>query len=164
MKRAVRAGAVNSSTNDKRRAISCDSQGGHPGEQREVYLANLFICHRKNDAASALRLARELEIFGHNVWFDEWRIDVGDSIVARIDEGLLNAGYVLLCHSSSDMSEWVNREWQSTLARQLSGHAVKLLPVLLSGTKVPAILADIKYADLVADWPAGMRALLAAIR
>jgi hypothetical protein len=46
----------------------------------------------------------------------------------------------------------------------LSGHAVKLLPVLLSGGRAPAILVDIRYADLVADWGAGVRALLAAIR
>jgi hypothetical protein len=127
-------------------------------------LANLFICHRKSDAAAADRLARELARSGHTVWFDEWKIDVGDSIVARIDEGLEGAGYVLLCYSASGMSKWVNREWQSTLARQLSGHAVKLLPVLLSGGQAPAILIDIKYADLVANWGEGMRALLAAIR
>jgi hypothetical protein len=127
-------------------------------------LANLFICHRKADSPAAERLARELEGAGHVVWFDEWKIDVGDSIVERISEGLEGSHYVVLGYSATGMSEWVNREWQSTLARQLSGHAVKLLPVLLSGGRVPAILADIKYADLVMDWDSGVQALIGAIR
>ena len=127
-------------------------------------MANLFICHRKADAASAERLARTLELSGHSVWFDEWNINVGDSIVARINEGLEGSHYVVLCYSASGMSGWVNREWQSTLARQLSGHAIKLLPALLSGGDAPAILADIKYANLVADWDKGVQALLVSIR
>ena len=51
----------------------------------------------------------------------------------------------------------------STLARQLSGCSVKILPVLLSGGAAPAILADIQYADLVTDWDRGVGALLRAI-
>jgi hypothetical protein len=52
----------------------------------------------------------------------------------------------------------------STLARQLDGQPVKILPVHLTGGSVPEILADLKYADLVADWDDGVRRLLAAIR
>ena len=62
------------------------------------------------------------------------------------------------------LAPWMSREWMSALARQLDGHAVKLLPVRLSGGEPPAILADIKYADLVKDWDGGVRALLRAIR
>jgi hypothetical protein len=41
---------------------------------------------------------------------------------------------------------------------------VKLLPVRLTGGKPPAILADIRYADLVADWTKGFAELTRAIR
>ncbi|MCP4700166.1 MAG: toll/interleukin-1 receptor domain-containing protein [Gammaproteobacteria bacterium] len=127
-------------------------------------MANLFLSHRKADAALAERLAAELKNAGHQVWFDEWRINIGDSIVEQIDQGLEGAAYLLLCYSSAGMSPWVDREWMPTLARQLSGHAVKILPLLLNGGKPPAILADIKYADLVQDWDKGVQALLKAIR
>jgi hypothetical protein len=50
------------------------------------------------------------------------------------------------------------------LARQLSGYGVKVLPVRLSGGMPPAILADIKYADLVKDWSRGITELLRAMR
>nr|VFJ69569.1 MAG: TIR domain-containing protein [Candidatus Kentron sp. FW] len=51
-------------------------------------MANLFISHRKADSAQAQRLANELQAAGHRVWFDEWQIAIGDSIVQRIDRGL----------------------------------------------------------------------------
>ena len=127
-------------------------------------MSAIFLSHRKDDAVLAERLARELEAAGHLVWFDEWKIDIGDSIVERINQGLEGTTYLVLCYSSSGMSPWVDREWMSTLARQLSGQPVKLLPVLLSGGSAPAILADIKYADLIKDWDQGVQALLRAIK
>lgn len=127
-------------------------------------MANVFISHRKVDAIPAEQLANEIKRAGHTVWFDEWEINVGDSIVAKVAEGLEGTHYLVLCFSSSGLSEWVNREWMSTLARQLSGCNVKVLPILLTGGKAPAILADLKFADLVADWNKGVADLLKAIR
>src|SRR5919199_5477392 len=119
-------------------------------------MPNVFISHRKDDAQLAEQLATEVRDAGHEVWFDEWNINLGDSIVERIDEGLEGSNYLVLCYSSSGMSDWVNREWMSALARQLSGHGVKVLPILLTGGKPPAILADIKYGDLTHDWSKGV--------
>jgi hypothetical protein len=128
-------------------------------------MANVFVSHRAADAGAARRLATELRDGGHAVWLDEWEIDLGDSIVERIERGLEGASYVVLCYSSVGVvSPWMSREWMSTLARQLEGHRVRLLPSRLSGGEPPALLADIKYADLVSDWDGGLRQLLAAIR
>ena len=127
-------------------------------------MANVFISHRKADVALAEQLAQEVKGAGHDVWFDDWKIDIGDSIVERINEGLEGMSYLVLCYSSSGMSAWVNREWMPTLSRQLSGQPVKILPVLLSGGEPPAILADIKYADLIKDWSRGVQDLLKAIK
>jgi hypothetical protein len=128
-------------------------------------LANVFISHRGADLIQATRLAEEIRDAGHEVWLDEWKIEIGDSIVARIDEGLSQASYVVLCYSAqTDTPAWMNREWQSTLARQLNGRQIRLLPVRLTGGEPPAILADIKFADLTADWAKGVAALLRAIR
>ncbi len=127
-------------------------------------MANVFISHRKADAEQAEKLGTEIRKAGHEVWFDEWKIDVGDSIVERVDEGLEGLNYLVLCYSEHGMSPWVNREWMSVLARQLSGHKVKILPVLLTGGKPPAILADIKYADFTKDWSKGLSDLLRAIK
>jgi len=128
-------------------------------------MANIFISHRKSDDREAERLAVEIRNAGHEVWLDEWNIDLGDSIIERMNEGLTGSAYVVLCYSSSGvMSPWMSREWMSALARQLDGYGVKILPVRLTGGDPPAILADIKYADLVKDWPKGVAQLLRAIR
>lgn len=127
-------------------------------------MPSVFLSHRKLDVTLAERLGKELVIAGHQVWFDEWKISIGDSIVERINQGLQGTLYLVLCYSSSGMSAWINREWMSVLARQLDGQPVKILPVLLSGGSSPAILADIKYADLVKNWNKGVQDLLRVIR
>jgi len=127
-------------------------------------MANVFISHRAADISEALRLAGELRQAGHDVWLDEWVITVGDSIVERIDAGLDGAKYLVLCYSDAGvMSPWITREWMSALSRQLEGEHIKILPVRLTGRVAPAILADIKTADLQKDWETGMALLLRSI-
>lgn len=128
-------------------------------------MANLFVSHRGTDTVEAERLAKELQAQGHKVWLDVWDIGIGDSIVARIDKGLAEAAYLILCYSgASVLAPWMKREWMSALARQLDGKGVKVLPVRLTGGDPPAILADVRYADLVRDWNKGLAELLRAIR
>lgn len=126
-------------------------------------MPNVFICHRKADVILAERLATGISATRHRVWFDDWEIGVGDSVVAEIDKGLTGSNYLVLCYSASGPSDWTDREWHSTLHRQLSGHSVKILPARLSGGAPPAILADMKFADLVADWNQGVNDLLRAM-
>ena len=128
-------------------------------------MSNVFISHRGSDAQQAEQLAIEIRNAGHEVWLDAWKIDLGDSIVERINEGLEGATYMVVCYSSSGVTaRWMSREWMSALARQLKGYGVKLLPVVLTGGEPPAILADVKYANLVKDWQLGVSQLLHAIR
>jgi hypothetical protein len=128
-------------------------------------MANVFISHRRADAIQAERLANDIRSAGHKVWLDDWEINIGDSIVGRMQEGLEASAYLVLCYSGIGVAvPWVSREWMSALARQMSGSNVKLLPIVLSGGGPPAILSDIQYADLVADWDGGVRSLLRAIR
>lgn len=128
-------------------------------------MANVFISHRGADVPPAERLAQEIRNAGHQVWLDEWELNIGDSIIGKMNEGLSGATYVVLCLSAQGVdAPWISREWMSALARQLNGHSVKLLPARLTGGDPPAILADIKYADLVADWSRGVSDLLKAIR
>jgi hypothetical protein len=124
----------------------------------------VFISHRGEDIALAERLAAQVKQAGFDVWLDRWNISIGDSIIGKINAGLENARYLILCYSEAGvLSPWMSREWMATLAQQLNGYEVKVLPVRLSGGKPPAIMADIKYADLVKDWDNGMVELLKAM-
>ena len=128
-------------------------------------MAKVFVSHRRADAVTAERLAADLRLAGHSVWFDEWEIVPGDSIVDRMNQGLTSASYLVLCCSTAGVtSPWIAREWLSALARQLDGHGIKILPARLPGGALPPILADIKYADLATDWTTGLAELLQVIR
>jgi hypothetical protein len=126
---------------------------------------NVFVSHRGADGDVAERIAAEIRDVGHDVWLDRWEIDVGDSVVGEIDQGLAAADYLVLCCSARGTdTPWISREWMVTLHRQLEGKGVKLLPAILDGGALPAILDDIKPANLARDWSAGMAELLRAIR
>lgn len=127
-------------------------------------MARVFVSHRTADVVPASRLARELRDAGHEVTLDVWDLKVGDSIVSWISESLQQAQYVILCCSASGvMAPWISREWMSALARQLEGENVTLIPVRLSGGAPPAVLRDIRFADLVDDWDRGLAEILVVL-
>jgi TIR domain len=119
-------------------------------------MADVFISHRGSDRDDALRLALALRADGHQVWLDEWKVELGDSIIGKMNEGLESATHVVVAFSGAGLAPWMDREWMSALAGQLDGHGVRVLPVLLTGGELPALLRDIKYADLAADWAGGV--------
>jgi hypothetical protein len=127
-------------------------------------MAHVFISYRSADAALAAKLSRDVRAMGHTVWLDSWEVNVGDRIVERINQGLAGSTYLVLCYSSAGMAPWMDIEWMSALARQLNGEGVRVLPVVLSGKNIPAILAGTKYADLMANWQQGLAELLRAIK
>jgi len=49
---------------------------------------NVFLSHSAKDKAVVRALAERLRADGPKVWFDEWVLKPGDSIPAKIEEGL----------------------------------------------------------------------------
>jgi hypothetical protein len=98
------------------------------------------------------------------VWIDVWEIRIGDSILEKMNAGLEGASYLVLCYSATGvLAPWMSREWMSALAMHLNGRGIRLLPVRLTGDEPPALLADVRSADLVTDWAVGLADLLRAI-
>lgn len=124
----------------------------------------IFLCHRSVDLDTALRLKASLEEGGDQVWLDALEIRIGDLIVQRLEEGLAAAAYLILCVSGAGTSPWMDQEWMSTLTRQLNGADVRVLPAVLPGGSLPAILAGIRFADLASDWDRGVAELRAAVK
>jgi hypothetical protein len=124
----------------------------------------VFISHRGADRVKAECLGEALRDRGHDVWLDAWVVGIGDSVIQKIDDGLAGSQFLILCCSDeASASAWMDREWMSALARQLEGEGIRVLPALLTGGALPSVLADVKFADLAADWFSGVDAICKAI-
>ncbi len=109
----------------------------------------VFICHSSLDHDFVKKLADRLKQDSIDVWIDDWMINVGDSITQKINEALEKSSFFIIVFSENSISsEWVNKELNATLMRQLLKKDIKILPLLLGLTaeKLPPLLMDIYSA------------------
>ena len=72
---------------------------------------DVFLSHSANDKAVVRPLAERLRADGVKVWFDEWVLKPGDSIPAKIEEGLEHSRVLVLCMSGNAFgSDWAQLE------------------------------------------------------
>ncbi len=68
---------------------------------------DVFLSHSSKDKAVIRPLAERLRGDGLKVWFDEWVLKAGDSIPAKIEEGLEHSRVLVLCMSANAFgSDW----------------------------------------------------------
>ncbi len=128
-----------------RDAVAPFAEGYRRLERPSVHV---FICHASEDKPSARQLASAMKKLGADVWFDEWEIRVGDSIVQKINDALGEVSHLIVLLSASSIEKpWVRREFSSALMQQLSRKSIRVLPVRIDDCDIPPIIADIKYAD-----------------
>ncbi|HXN58729.1 MAG TPA: toll/interleukin-1 receptor domain-containing protein [Candidatus Angelobacter sp.] len=129
------------------------------------YEYDLFISHASEDKDTFVRpLAEHLEGRGIRVWYDEFSLDIGDSLRESIDFGLGSSRYgvVVLSHSFFG-KEWPRKELNGLMALERNGRKV-ILPVWLQVSedevrKFSPILAD-RVAARSTDGPEGVAAAL----
>jgi hypothetical protein len=72
---------------------------------------DVFLSHSAKDKAGVRPLAERLRQDGLKVWFDEWVLKPGDSIPAKIEEGLEHSRVLVLCMSAHAFgSDWAQLE------------------------------------------------------
>jgi hypothetical protein len=124
-----------------------------------------FLSHSSADKAFIRQLASDLTANGVNVWLDEQRIRVGDSIPDKIAQGLAESDYFLIGMSQkSSESAWVKKELNNALMTEVQRRNVHILPLKLDDTPMPPIIADKKYADFSKSYKAGLDELLTALK
>jgi len=114
----------------------------------ESITASIFLCHSSKDKFFVRELASKLQEKGVRVWLDEAEIKVGDSLTERIGNAIDKMDYfgvVLSKHSIS--SQWVQRELQIAIGKELNDKKVVVLPLLLEPVEIPVFLRDKLYAD-----------------
>ncbi|WP_114814668.1 toll/interleukin-1 receptor domain-containing protein [Paraburkholderia kururiensis] len=116
-----------------------------------------FLSHSSIDKPFIRQLAADLTANGVDVWLDEQRIRVGDSIPEKIAQGLAGSDFFLIGMSeSSANSPWVQKELNNALVNEVQRRKVHILPLKLDESPMPQILADKKYADFSKSYKAGL--------
>lgn len=94
------------------------------------------------------------------VFFDEWDIDYGQSIISKIDQGLKQSRFVGLVLSPRMVrADWPTAEWQSQVMADPTGKRGKILPLLLhkfdpetaEPIDLPFVLAPLKRFDFTRE-------------
>lgn len=128
-------------------------------------MPKIFLSHSSKDKPAVRRLARDLRNKGVHVWLDESETHVGDSLSAKLQQGLQESEFLGLWVTQNALSSpWVTREWQSKLVDEVCSTRVVVLPLLAEEVSLPAFLKDKIFADFREDYEKGLAQLLDAIQ
>lgn len=132
---------------------------------REVLGRKIFVSYNHQDRGFVERLANDLNAAGLPVWWDQWEIKVGQSIIQKVSDGIDSSAYLIAVLSPhSVQSSWVQREIGSALMKQLSAEReIIVLPLLAADCDVPLLLREIKWADFRESYSAGLDSLLSVL-
>jgi hypothetical protein len=98
------------------------------------------------------------------VWVDTWELNVGDSILNRVQEAIQDSSALLIVLSKASVaSEWCKKELSAGLMRELDEKRVVVLPVLVEDCEIPIFLREKMYADFRKDFKRGLKGLLEAV-
>ena len=117
---------------------------------------DVFISHASEDKETFVRgLAEELKLRGLKVWYDEFTMEIGDSLSRSIDKGLANSRYGIVVLSKAFFKKkWPQKELAGLTARERSRGKV-ILPIWHGVTHDEVLRYSVTLADrvaLVSSW------------
>ena len=93
---------------------------------------DVFLSHSAKDKAVVRAVAERLHADGLRVWLDDWEIRPGDSIPAKIEEGLERSRVFVLCLSANAFgSDWAQLESGTFRFRDPLNKKRRFLPLCL---------------------------------
>ena len=116
---------------------------------------DVFLCHSSKDKNIVRQFNDWFVQEGLKTWFDEAEILPGDSVVAKIAEGMKKAKYV--CVFISDNLNMENKSpyvgWEISLAKtkELKSEDGRVIPILIKKSELPKELLDKNYANFSKD-------------
>jgi hypothetical protein len=126
-----------------------------------VLTNSVFVSYSSKDRNFVERLATDLRSRGLYVWFDQWELKVGDSLIEKINAGIASQDYLVVVLSKTSVrSQWVMKELNAALMRELKERRVVVLPILIEDCDIPPLLSEKVYADFRGDYSVGLNRLL----
>jgi hypothetical protein len=113
---------------------------------------DVFLSHSSKDKEVVRAIAERLRVDGLHVWFDEWEIRAGDSIPAKIEEGLEHSRVLVLCMSANAFgSDWAQLEAGTFRFRDTLNKERRFIPLRLDDASIKGSLAQFLYINWLAQ-------------
>ena len=109
---------------------------------------DVFLSHSSKDKDIVRAVAELLRADGLRVWFDEWILKPGDSIMAKIEEGLEQSRALVIFMSANAFgSDWAQLEAGTFRFRDPLNKERRLIPLRLDEALIKGSLAQFLYVD-----------------
>jgi len=113
---------------------------------------DVFLSYAQQDRTFVTHLAEYFTNEGLKAWLDEEQIDIGDHIIKKIEQGLRNSRFVVVCLSRHfNDSMWCRSEYLRLLIRETKLQNTKVLPIIVGDYEevdIPEFLYDKYYVDV----------------
>ena len=109
---------------------------------------DVFLSHSTKDKPVVRAIAKRLRADGLRVWLDDWEIRPGDSIPAKIEEGLEHSRVLVLCMSANAFgSDWAQLESGTFRFRDPLNKERRFIPLRLDEAPIKGSLAQFLHIN-----------------
>ena len=109
---------------------------------------DVFLSHSSKDKTVVRAVAERLRSDGLRVWLDDWEIRPGDSIPAKIEEGLEHSRVLVLSMSANAFgSDWAQLEAGTFRFRDPLNKERRFIPLRLDDAPIKSSLAQFLYIN-----------------
>ena len=114
-------------------------------------MKDVFISHSWGDKAQFVEpLVVAIQAAGLSCWYDVLEVQPGESLVARLNEGLTQSKVFLFCLSENFLrGKWSQRELQSVVGMSMLGAGVvRMVPLMLTDPLPIQSAYPVPFADM----------------
>jgi len=112
----------------------------------------VFLSYAFKDREFAQKIAERIKAYGVHVWYDEWELALGDSIIDVIERVISSSDYIIILLSPNSVkSKWVQHELSVALTHELTARDVTIMPVVIADCEIPIALKSRQWLDLRKD-------------
>jgi hypothetical protein len=109
-----------------------------------VQESRAFISYSLHDAETATVVAALCTKNGLKVWDDPLKTRIYENWTEKTEDAIRGSDtfFILLSNAAQSNNEWLSREWSAICERQWSDSDVRVYPILMDDSELPAFLSD----------------------
>ncbi|MCF8054795.1 MAG: toll/interleukin-1 receptor domain-containing protein [Deltaproteobacteria bacterium] len=132
-------------------------------------MGDVFISYSHMDKDKVQGIVSKIKDAGHNVWIDETKLSVSDTISTDIKNNIQRVDFVIVFLSLNSVgSVWVKQEIYESLLFELKNKKSKLIPCLIDECELPTAFIKSKkfnriYENFVLDEKKSINKILSTL-